>query len=305
MARRVAAKGGRRRPYLGLEGRSGISARTVSAPGGTPVECVEYAGNVEKLLDIMPDASVSLIVTSPPYNLGKAYEKRVSIDEYLKGQEDVIHKCVMKLKAGGSVCWQTGNFVENGQIIPLDIPLYPIFTAHGLKLRNRIVWHFGHGLHCKRRLSGRYETIMWFTRDEYSFDLDPIRVPAKYPNKRYFRGKRKGELSCNPLGKNPTDVWEIPNVKYKHCEKTSHPAQFPVELVERLILSMTKKGDYVFDPYMGSGSTGIAALKNNRNCIGAEKNKNYVKIWRKRISLLEQGELKTRPMGKPIHVPPT
>jgi len=304
MVRRGAGTGGRRRPYLGLGGRDGISARKARAPGVNAAECVEYAGGVEQLLDIMPDASVSLIVTSPPYNLGKAYERRVGIEEYVKGQEGVIRRCAKKLEGGGSICWQTGNFVEDGQIVPLDILLYPIFIKQGLKLRNRIVWHFGHGLHCTRRLSGRYETIMWFTRDEYSFDLDPIRVPAKYPNKRYFRGKRKGELSCNPLGKNPTDVWEIPNVKHRHCEKTPHPAQFPVELVERLVLSMTERGDYVFDPYMGSGSTAIAALKHGRNCIGAEKNMDYVKIWRERVALLERGELKTRPMGKPVHVPP-
>lgn len=305
MGRRAAAGGGRRRPYLGLEGRGGISARAVTAPGeGAAAECVEYAGDVEGLLDIMPDASVSLIVTSPPYNLGKAYEKRVGMDEYVEEQGRIIRKCVPKLTGSGSICWQTGNFVEGGQIVPLDILLYPVFAEQGLKLRNRIVWHFGHGLHCKRRLSGRYETILWFTRDEYTFNLDPIRVPAKYPNKKYFRGSRKGELSCNPLGKNPTDVWEIPNVKYKHCEKTAHPAQFPVELVERLVLSLTERGDYVFDPYMGSGSTAIAALKNGRHSIGAEKDMGYVGIWRERVELLGLGELKTRPMGKPVFVPP-
>ena len=305
MGRRDAGGRGMREQYLGLKGRGGISARMVKAPNEKKAaECIEYAGGVEKLLDIMPNNSVSLIVTSPPYNLGKAYEKRVGIEEYKEEQERVIRKCVLKLKKRGSICWQTGNFVENGHIVPLDILLYPIFVEQGLKLRNRIVWHFGHGLHCSNRLSGRYETIMWFTTDEYSFNLNPIRVPAKYPNKRYFRGNRKGELSCNPLGKNPTDVWEIPNVKHNHCEKTAHPAQFPVELVERLILSMTKRGDYVFDPYMGSGSTGIAALKNGRHSIGAEKNKSYVEIWRKRVELLKRGKLKTRPRGKPIHVAP-
>lgn len=282
-----------------------MRAQAVRAPGERrAAECVEYAGDVEGLLEMMPDGSVGLIVTSPPYNLGKAYERRVDIGEYREGQRRIIRRCVSKLADGGSICWQTGNFVDGGQIVPLDILLYPVFAEEGLKLRNRIVWHFGHGLHCSKRLSGRYETILWFTRDEYRFNLDPIRVPSKYPNKKYYRGSRKGELSCNPLGKNPTDVWEIPNVKYRHCEKTSHPAQFPVELVERLVLSLTDRGDYVFDPYMGSGSTAIAALKNGRHCIGAERDMGYVGIWRERVELLKRGELKTRPMGKPVFVPP-
>ena len=109
-------------------------------------------------------------------------------------------------------------------------------------MRNRIVWHFEHGLHCSRRLSGRYETIMWFTKgDDYVFELDPIRVPQKYPGKKYFKGPKAGQYSCNPLGKNPGDVWTIPNVKSNHVEKTGHPCQFPVELIERLVLALTRK----------------------------------------------------------------
>lgn len=180
--------------------------------------------------------------------------------------------------------------------------LYPIFRDLGLILRNRIIWHFGHGLHCSKRLSGRYETILWFTKSEkYTFNLDSIRVPQKYPNKRYFSGKRKGQLSCNPRGKNPSDVWEIPNVKHNHVEKTEHPAQFPVELVERLILALTKKGDFVYDPFIGSGSTAVAALKHGRNCLGSEKESRYVSILCGRLSLLAKNKLKTRPMNMPIY----
>ena len=77
-------------------------------------------------------------------------------------------------------------------MVPLDTALYPIFKSHGLRLRNRIVWHFEHGLHSSRRLSGRYETISWFTKtDDYTFNLDPIRVPSKYPNKRHFQGAER------------------------------------------------------------------------------------------------------------------
>jgi len=263
-----------------------------------------FTGDCLDYLKKIPDGTIKLIITSPPYNLGKEYEKKKRLDEYLKNQKEAITQCVSKLHINGSVCWQVGNFVENGMVIPLDIVLYPIFTELGLKLRNRIIWTFGHGLQCSKRLSGRYETILWFTKsDNYTFNLDPIRVPQKYPNKRYFSGKRKGELSCNPLGKNPSDVWDIPNVKHNHIEKTEHPAQFPVELVERLVLSLTNKGDIVYDPYMGSGSTAIASLKHERNCLGSEKEKKYVDIMTKRLKLLSQNKLQTRPMNKPIYDP--
>jgi adenine-specific DNA-methyltransferase len=175
---------------------------------------------------------------------------------------------------------------------------------HGLQLRNRIIWHFEHGLHCKNRLSGRYETILWFTKTgAYKFNLDPIRVPSKYPNKKYFKGPKAGQLSCNPLGKNPGDLWIFPNVKNNHVEKTIHPCQFPVELVERLVLSLTDEGDKVFDPYMGVGSSVIAALKNDRLGYGAETSKDYVDVAWQRIHDLRAGVLKTRPMGKPVYDP--
>ena len=268
------------------------------------VESTIFTGDCLKFMDKIPDESVKLIVTSPPYNIGKEYEKKKSLDVYLKNQKEVIKQCMTKLKSDGSLCWQVGNFVENGAIIPLDVELYPIFKELGFIMRNRIIWYFGHGLQCSKRLSGRYEVILWFTKtDNYTFNLDPIRVPQKYPNKRYFSGKRKGELSCNPLGKNPTDVWEIPNVKHNHVEKTGHPAQFPVGLVERLVLCLTNKGDTVFDPYMGSGTTSVASLKNGRNCLGAEKEPKYVKIMCERLKLLSENKLQTRPMNKPIHDP--
>lgn len=251
-----------------------------------------------------PDESMQLIVTSPPYNLGKVYEGKTSLEMYLDSQARVIEECVRLLSPGGSLCWQVGNFVDDGEVVPLDAVLYPIFKGLGLKMRNRIVWHFEHGLHCTKRLSGRYETINWWTKsDDYYFDVDPIRVPAKYPNKRYFKGPNVGKLSGNPLGKNPSDVWVFPNVKHNHVEKTIHPCQFPVELVERLVLSMTEAGDSVFDPYMGVGSSVIAAMKHGRQGFGCDVVEDYVQIAQERIQALREGRLRTRPMGKPVYDP--
>ena len=247
---------------------------------------------------------MKLIVTSPPYNLGKDYETKSSLDEYLEMQAEVIKHCVALLHPEGSICWQVGNYVDNGSIVPLDAVLYPIFRAEGLKLRNRIIWHFGHGLHASKRLSGRYETINWWTKnDDYTWNLDPIRVPAKYPGKRHYKGPNVGKLSGNAKGKNPSDVWEFPNVKSNHPEKTIHPCQFPVELVERLVLSMTREGDAVFDPYMGVGSSILAALLHGRTAYGCDIVPEYVDIARQRVEQWQRGTLRTRPMGKPIYDP--
>ena len=252
----------------------------------------------------LADDSMMLVVTSPPYNLGKAYERRSSLEGYVRTQARVVAECVRVLHPRGSLCWQVGNHVKDGEVFPLDVILYRVFKDHGLKLRNRIVWHFEHGLHCSKRLSGRYETVNWFTGgDDYVFNLDPIRVPSKYPDKRYFKGPRRGELSGNPMGKNPGDVWIFPNVKNNHVEKTVHPCQFPVELVERLVLALTRPGDGVLDPYMGVGSSIVAALMHGRAGYGCDVVPEYVDVARDRVHALRAGRLRTRPMGKPVYDP--
>ena len=264
----------------------------------------------------VPNDKFELIITSPPYNIGKSYEIKTGIEEYLASQETVIAELVRVLDARGSLCWQVGNYVDKGEVFPLDIYYYQIFKKYGLKLRNRIIWHFGHRLHASKRFSGRYETILWFTKsDDYIFNLDAVRVPAKYPGKRHFKGPNKGMPSGNPLGKNPSDLWEIisedwdslmwdiPNVKSNHPEKTIHPCQFPVELVERCVLALTNEYGWVLDPYGGVGSTLIAALKNNRQAVSIDKEKEYCQAAHDRVEKLKEGELKLRPIGKPIHVP--
>ena len=277
---------------------------TIYSEYNPEAEIVFFEGDTKKLLSQIPDNSIQLIVTSPPYNMGKSYETKMNFDEYIEQQKKVITESVRVLKTEGSICWQVGNYVRKSEIIPLDIVLYPIFTSFGLHLRNRIVWYFGHGLHASKRFSGRYEVILWFTKsDNYVFNLDEVRVPQKYPTKKYFKGPKKGELSGNPLGKNPTDVWEIPNVKANHIEKTIHPCQFPVELIERLVLALTNENDFVLDPYMGVGSTAIASLIHNRRTIGAEIIPEYVEIAKERVNLASKGNLMIRPMDRSVFDP--
>ncbi|GAB4128621.1 MAG: site-specific DNA-methyltransferase [Sideroxydans sp.] len=266
---------------------------------------VIFHGNCLDLLSQIPDKSVQLVVTSPPYNIGKAYESRLNLQTYYAQQKTVIEQCARVLTDQGSICWQVGNHVDNGAIIPLDSLLFPIFHELGFVMRNRIIWHFEHGLHCSRRLSGRYETIIWFTKNtkNYVFNLDPIRVPQKYPGKKYFKGPKAGQYSCNPLGKNPGDVWDIPNVKSNHVEKTEHPCQFPVELIERLVLSMSNEGDWILDPFLGVGSSIVAAVKHRRKGMGAEIMAKYVEIAQERTHAAMLGILRTRPMGMPKYDP--
>jgi len=256
------------------------------------------------LLQEIPDDTIQLVVTSPPYNIGKEYERKLHLDQYVEQQARVIKECVRVLRTSGSICWQVGNYVETSSIVPLDTVLYPIFRNAGLKMRNRIIWHFEHGLHCSSRFSGRYETIIWFTKsDEYVFHLDAVRIPQKYPGKKYFKGPKAGQYSCNPLGKNPGDLWTIPNVKSNHVEKTIHPCQFPVELVERLILSMTNEDDWVLDPFLGVATTIVAAIRHKRRGVGAEVVEKYVRTAHERIHLAAEGSLRVRPMERPVFDP--
>lgn len=268
-----------------------------------------FRGDCVKLLRKIPDASAQLVITSPPYNVGKEYEQDATIEDYLKIQRMVIEECVRITRPGGSICWQVGNHVNgHGQMIPLDILLHPLFavyaTTQQLRLRNRIVWHFEHGLHCRNRFSGRHEAILWYSKGEpYVFNLDAVRIPQKYPGKLAYKGNRQGEFSCNPLGKNPGDVWIIPNVKANHVEKTTHPCQFPIDIPERLILALSNEGDLVVDPFIGAGTTAIAAVLHGRRAAGAEIQPKYLKIARQRVSDTVEGTLRRRPFAQPVYQP--
>jgi DNA modification methylase len=279
-------------------------------------EAVIMMGDGAERLRELPNGIAKLIITSPPYNLGKVYETATNLDRYLEALDPIVRELERILSPTGSLCWQVGNYVEDGEIFPLDIFYYPFFKKHGLKLRNRIIWHFDHGLHASKRFSGRYETLLWFTKgDEYTFNLDAVRVPSKYPGKTHFKGEKRGQPSGNPLGKNPSDkwkvllqdwetaLWNIPNVKANHPEKTIHPCQFPIELVERCVLALTNEGDWVLDPFSGVGSALLAALRNGRRAIGCEKEAEYVSIAKQRVADLFAGTLGYRPLGRPVYQP--
>lgn len=266
-----------------------------------------YEGDCLQFIRHLPQRPIfDLIVTSPPYNIGKTYEKGKirPLEKYIVWQEKIIRKLYPLLKENGSICWQVGNFVDNGEIIPLDIELAGIFKKLDMQMRNRIIWTYGHGLHSKKRFSGRYEVILWYTKSNtYTFNLDPVRVKAKYPGKKAYKGPNKGQLSGNRLGKNPADVWDIPNVKGNHIEKTIHPCQFPVALIERLVLALTNEGGLVFDPFCGAASSGVAALLHKRRYFGCDTVKEYLQISKQRLEDTEAGIVLHRPLDKPVYDP--
>lgn len=272
--------------------------------------------DIENIINNIPRKSLDLIVSSPPYNLGKPYEKRVKFDDYLDWNGRIIKKLIDCLSDKGSICWEIGNFVSAGEVFPLDLYYYQIFKKYNLKLRNRIIWYYRHGVHASRKFSGRYETLLWFTKtDNYTFNLDPVRERQLYPGKTSYKEGKKGVLTGNPNGKNPSDVWSIiqndwdrelwsiPNVKANHVEKTIHTCQFPIALVERLVLALSNENEVVFDPFVGVGSTMIAAIKNKRRTVGVDKDKLYTDIAFKRICAYYNGTLKMRPLEKPIWIP--
>jgi len=249
--------------------------------------------------------SIDLTITSPPYCMGKKYENSKDAKDFIIHHESILPEIIRITKPGGSICWQTGYHVKNNIVLPLDYIVYEIMSRYkDIFLRNRLIWTFGHGAHCNNRFSGRHEVVLWYTKGkDYYFDLDSVRVPQKYPGKKHYKGPKKGQYSGNPLGKNPSDVWDIPHIKANHMEKTSHPCQFPIALAQQLVKSLSPKGGLVLDPFLGSGTTAAAAILEGRTFVGAEKNDEYYEIAVKRLKDASKGHLKHRPLCKPIYEP--
>ena len=237
--------------------------------------------------------------------MGKEYDSSIKLEDFVDAHRKLLPLVTAALKDGGSICWQVGHHVHDGVSVPLDALVYVTFSSTGvLYHRNRIIWTFGHGAHARRRFSGRHESISWFTKGHsYYFDLDATRVPQKYPGKKGYKGPKKGQLTGHPLGKNPSDVWEIPNVKAHHVEKTAHPCQFPVALAQRLTRALCPPGGLVVDPFMGSGTSGVAAVLEGRAFSGCDRDERYVRIARERLEALGNGSLRYRPLDQPIYVP--
>lgn len=226
----------------------------------------------------IPEESVDLIVTSPPYNIKKnykSYKDDLKLKEYLAFLEKVLTESKRVLKRNGNILFNVGSYVDkNGDAIPISYFIFPILEKIGLKFRQEIVWYFNGGLSATKKLSGRYENILWIYKENYRFNLNSIRVKE---------WKQKDKRN-NPLGKNPTNVWEINRVAFGSKEKTEHPAQYPLKMIDRIINGWSDTGDVVLDPFMGSGTTAIACINNNRKFIGFELDEYYCILANERIA---------------------
>lgn len=235
-------------------------------------------------LRLLPQNIVNLTVTSPPYNIGKEYESIIEISDYIDWCSKWIKEIHRITAKNGSFWLNVGYFEVKDKGLAVPIP-YLLWDKTDFYLLQEIIWNYAAGVACKTRFSPRNEKFLWYIKDkqQYTFNLDSVRDPnVKYPNQ-----KKNGKLKCNPLGKNPTDVWQIAKVtsgaNRASKERTPHPAQFPIEMIERIIKSSSNKGEVILDPFMGSGSTAISAIENGRSVIGFEIEERYIKIIEERV----------------------
>lgn len=243
-----------------------------------------YHGDCLKMMRLLHDETIDLIVTSPPYNIGKEYESLLNLTDYLDWCREWIQEIHRITSCSGAFWLNLGYLSIPGKAKAIPIP-YLIWHEIPFFLIQEIVWNYSAGVAGKKFYSPRNEKFLWYVKDEnsYTFNLDEVRDPdVKYPNQ-----KKNGKIKVNPLGKNPSDVWQIAKVtsgmNRSSKERTAHPAQFPVALIERIIKSSSNEFDIILDPFMGSGSTAIACVQNSRYCIGFELNIDYLAIQKDRM----------------------
>jgi len=253
--------------------------------------CIIYNMDCLEGMKILKDDVVNLTFTSPPYNIGKEYESIMDNDEYIFWCKEWTAEVHRLTKSNGSFLFNLGYFQVEGK--GKEVPIvYMLWDKTPFYLLQEIVWNYEAGVACKKVLSPRNEKLLWFVKDEndYVFNLDDIRDKnVKYPNQ-----KKNGRLRCNTLGKNPSNVWQIAKVtsgKNRSAkERMDHPAQTPIDLLNRIILGFSNRDELVLDPFMGSGSTAEAALLNGRKVLGFEINKNYCDLIAERVDSLIQSE---------------
>lgn len=237
----------------------------------------------------LENESVNMVVTSPPYNIdikygnkqvkgkivsskGEKYTDNLEEEDYRKMLEIVFNECKRVVTKDGSIWINIKNRYDDGVVIP---PFWILDFFKDMYLKNVIIWNFDWGGSTNKRFAPRYEYVFWFTKskEDYKFNLEDVKIPAlNYRPDRY-----KSQL------KNPSDVWRISMVSGNFEERTSHPAQYPEELIERIVLSTTDKGDLVLDPFMGSGTTAVVAKKFGRNYVGYEIVEEYCNIAKERL----------------------
>lgn len=270
-----------------LTNRINVFEKVKEVLGNPFYECkygMIYNMDCEQALSMLKEACFSSTITSPPYNIGKAYEQIMPLDKYINWLENISAHIHRLTKPNGSYLLNIGylSVPDKGRAVPIS---YLLWDKTPFYLNQEIIWHYGAGVSAKRYLSPRNEKILWYVKDkdDFVFNLDAIRDPnVKYPNQ-----KKNGKLRCNTIGKNPSDVWEIAKVTSgkdrSSDERTDHPAQFPEDLIKRLMLGFTNPEDVVLEPFLGSGTVGAVAVELNRRFVGFEIDKSYCEIAKRRI----------------------
>jgi len=268
-----------------LSGRIGEIERTLGAPAWRVGSAIVYTGDCLSLMRRLDSGVFDLTVTSPPYNIGKEYEAHRQIGDYVAWCADWL-KEVSRITAPSGEFWLNLGYLahsDKAKCLPIA---YLLWDKVPMYLLQEITWNYGAGVAGKRSFSPRNEKFLWYVKDKdrYTFNLDAVRdTNVKYPYQT-----KNGRLRCNPLGKNPGDVWQIPKVtsgkNRSSPERTAHPAQFPIALIERIIRACTNPGDIVLDPFLGSGTVAEAALRTGRSVVGFEILPRYVRIAEERIS---------------------
>ena len=250
-------------------------------------DCLKGLGELKKA-----GVKIDATITSPPYNIGKEYEQVLPINAFIEWLTSISDLIFGVTKKNGAYLLNVGYLeVENkGKAVPIT---YLLWDKIKFYLNQEIVWNYGAGVAAKKYLSPRNEKILWYVKnkEEYTFNIDDIRDPdVKYPYQ-----KKNGKLRCNTLGKNPSDVWQIAKVTSgtdrASEERTNHPAQFPVDLIARMVLGFTNKNDLVLDPFMGSGTTAAVCMNNNRFSLGFEIREDYCQTIKNRLEALVKEEL--------------
>lgn len=241
-------------------------------------------GDCRELLKTIPDNSVTLVVTSPPYNIGKKYGKysdKISLEEWKELINDVTKEIYRVLKPNGSFFLNLSPIPlgNDKEILPLPYIGYDIMKDNNFKIRNIITWTFNNMQNCTNRLSGRYENIVWGVKDlnNYIFNLDEIRIPYITKNDKRLVGG---------IGRNPTDVWyfdRVNNMTKKKLDLT-HPTIYPLPMIVRILKMSSNVGDTILDPFAGSGTSLVAAKILNRKAIGFELDTKYKNECERRLA---------------------
>jgi len=261
------------RMYNGIKVKNGNNNNGECSPSPEKINKVYCKSSVK--MEELPNNSIHLVVTSPPYNVKKEYDSDFSLEEYRKLLTDVFSETYKKLVVGGRLCVNIAN-VGRKPYIPLHSYLIEDMRKLGYLMRGEIIWNKAASAGTSMAwgswksaanpvLRDLHEYILIFSKENFSRNAE----------------NKKSTISRDEFLEYTKSIWTFPSASAK---SVGHPAPFPRELPERLIKLFTFENDIVLDPFCGSGTTCIAAVKNNRRYIGYDNERKYVTLANKRIN---------------------